>query len=66
MLMSVGIGGAAMVAGLHEGDVILDFNGSPVTGISEMQRSLNQVAAGSIVVASIWRNGAERSVEVRF
>ena len=55
-----------MVAGLHEGDVILDFNGSPVTGVSDMQRSLNQIAAGSTVVASIWRNGAERSVEVRF
>ncbi|HTI84355.1 MAG TPA: hypothetical protein VL614_28220 [Acetobacteraceae bacterium] len=29
MRMSVGIGGAATVAGRHEGDVILDFNGSP-------------------------------------
>jgi PDZ domain-containing protein len=66
MLMSVGIGGAAMVAGLHEGDVILDFNGSPVTGVSDMQRSLNQVAAGNTVVASVWRNGAQRSIEVRF
>jgi S1-C subfamily serine protease len=46
--------------------VIFDFNGSPVTGVSDMQRSLNQVVAGSTVVASVWRNGTERSVEVHF
>ena len=66
MIMSVGTGGAAMAAGLHEGDVILDFYGSPVTGVSDMQRSLNQVAPGTTVEARVWRNGAERSVEGPF
>ena len=45
-----------MAAGLHEGDVILDFYGSPVTGVSDMQRSLNQVAPGTTVEARVWRN----------
>ena len=40
MILSVGVGGAAMVAGLLERDVILDFNGSPVNGESDMQTPL--------------------------
>jgi serine protease Do len=66
MVTSVGTGGTGKAAGLREGDVILDFNGSPVMGINQMQRSLDQITPGSTVVANIWRNGAERPLEVRF
>jgi len=40
MLMSVGIGGAATMAGRHKGDVILDFNGSPRQMVSPSSRSV--------------------------
>src|SRR5262249_8402692 len=66
MVLSVGTGGAGIAAGLREGDVILDFNGSPVTGVSALQLSLNEIAPGSMVAASIWRNGTERPVQIRF
>jgi S1-C subfamily serine protease len=66
MILSVGIGGAAMVAGLLERDVILDFDGSPVNGESDMQRSLAAIAPASTIVATIWRDGTEKSVNIHF
>jgi hypothetical protein len=66
MVLSVGTTGAAMAAGMLERDVILDFNGSPVSGESDMQRSLAAVAPGSTIIADIWRNGTERPITIHF
>ena len=66
MLLSIGVGGAAMVAGLRERDVILDFNGLPLSGIGDMQQALATITPGTTAIANIWRDGAERSVQVRF
>jgi hypothetical protein len=66
MILSVGIGGAAMEAGLLERDVILDFNGSTVNNESDMQRTLAAIAPNSTVIATVWRDSTERSVMVRF
>jgi S1-C subfamily serine protease len=66
MILSVGNGGAAMAAGLRESDVFLDFNGSQVIGVSDLQRSVNQIGPGTTLIASIWRNDIKRPVEIRF
>jgi hypothetical protein len=66
MILSVGMGGAAMVAGLREQDVILDFNGVPISSMSDMQRALVAVVPSSTVLANIWRDNTERMVEIRF
>jgi hypothetical protein len=66
MILSVGIGGAAMTAGLLGRDVILDFNGSPVNGQSDMQGALSAIGRGDTVIATIWREGPEKAVSVRF
>jgi PDZ domain len=66
VILSVGIGGAARAAGLVEHDVILDFNGSPVHGETDMQRMLAGIAPNSTVIATIWRDGREKSIEVQF
>jgi hypothetical protein len=66
MILSVDMGGAAMVAGLLKRDVILDFNGSLVNGESDMQRTLAAISPTSTVIATIWRDGTEKSVRVHF
>ena len=58
--------GAASMAGVQTGDVILAFNGSPVTGVADMQRALDGIAANATVTATIWRNSAERSIAIQF
>jgi S1-C subfamily serine protease len=48
------------------GDVILAFNGAPVSGVADMQRALDGIAPNSTVTATIWRNSAERSLAIQF
>jgi PDZ domain len=66
MILSVGVGGAAMAAGLLERDVILDFDGSPVNDQSDMQTALAAILPASTVTATVWRDGTEKSVRVHF
>jgi hypothetical protein len=66
LILSIGVGGAARAAGLREHDVIVSFNGSPVNDESDMPRALAEITPNSSAVATIWRGGTERSVEVHF
>lgn len=65
-VLYVDTSGAAWSGGIRDGDIILSFNGSAVTGIDDMQSMLSSVAAGAEVSANIWRNGTERSVGITF
>ena len=63
-VIAVYSGGAAWMAGVQTGDVILAFNGSPVTGVADMQRALDGIPPNTTVTATIWRNSAERSLAI--
>lgn len=65
-VIAVYSGGAASMAGVQTGDVILAFNGSPVTGVADMQRALDGIAPNTTVTATVWRNSAERSIAMQF
>jgi serine protease Do len=47
----------AAKAGLHEGDVILEFNGQPVEGNEQLSRMVRETPIGRQVKLGIWRDG---------
>jgi serine protease Do len=61
-ISSVDEDGPAAKAGIKEGDVILEFNGTPLQGRVQLQRMVSETPAGRQVKLTIWRNGALQSV----
>jgi len=52
-------------AGLHEHDVILQFNGARVEGIEQLRRMIHETPAGRKVTVGISRNGQPMDVSVQ-
>jgi serine protease Do len=50
-------------AGIQPGDVILAFQGKPVTNANELPRIVAATPPGSIVTLDIWRGGAKRQIK---
>jgi serine protease Do len=48
-------GSAADVAGVRQGDIVLEINRSPVTSVSQVTRELEAAAPGSTVFMVVWR-----------
>lgn len=48
----------AFKAGMKAGDVVMEFNGTPVQGMEHLQRLVRETPAGRAVKLQIWRNGA--------
>jgi len=65
-ILEVGLGGAAASAGLRERDVILNFDGLPITNVGDLQRALASIEAGSTVGAYIRRDNKQKSVAIHF
>ncbi len=59
---SVAEGGPAARAGIKAGDVVLEFNGTPVQGTVEFQRMVAETPPGRQVKITVWRNGAEQTI----
>ncbi|MGP8247578.1 MAG: PDZ domain-containing protein [Bryobacteraceae bacterium] len=51
-------GGPAARAGMKVGDVILEYDGTPVQGTAQLQRLVQETPAGRQVKIVVWRNGA--------
>ncbi|MBV8731258.1 MAG: PDZ domain-containing protein [Acidobacteriia bacterium] len=56
--------GPAAKANIKEGDVVLEYNGTPVEGVEQFIRLVRETPAGRAVKLAIWRNGAAQNVTV--
>jgi serine protease Do len=61
-ISSVEEDGPAAKAGIKAGDVVLEFNGTPVQGTVQFQRMVGEMPPGRQVKLTIWRNGATQSI----
>jgi serine protease Do len=57
-------GGPAQRAGIAAGDVILSFDGRPVTDATELPRMVAQTKPGTDVSVEVWHDGARRTVQI--
>jgi serine protease Do len=64
LVNSVEKGGPAEKAGIEAGDVILKFDGKPVTSSEDLPRMVGGTKPGSRAAVQVWRNKATRDVQV--
>lgn len=57
--------GAAAVAGIERGDVILQVAGKSVKNVPELQEAVSQYRPGDEVAVNVWRDGRMVTKEVR-
>ncbi len=57
-------GGPADKAGVEAGDVILKFDGKPVTSSSDLPRIVGASKPGTKIAMQVWRKGATRELTV--
>lgn len=65
LVSTVEPGGPADRAGLKSGDVILEFEGTPITGSAELPRMVAKMQPGSTVRLSVWREGNRHEMAVK-
>jgi S1-C subfamily serine protease len=63
-IMQVVEGGPADLAGLRQGDLLVDFDGEPVTDASDLQRLMVHERIGREIEAVVLRDGTERTVKL--
>jgi serine protease Do len=56
--------GAAEIAGIHAGDIIIGMNGEPISTIDELNEKKNEFKAGDIITLNVSRNGTDIDIEV--
>lgn len=61
-VMTVNDGSPAAKAGIHVGDVIMEYNGQPVQDSDRLQTLVRQTQPGRQVKISLWRSGAPVTV----
>jgi serine protease Do len=64
LVNSVEKGGPAEKAGIEAGDVILRFDGKPISASEDLPRIVGGTRPGSKVTAQVWRNKASRDVQL--
>jgi serine protease Do len=64
LVASVNENGPAQSGGIQPGDVILAFDGKPITDMRHLPRVVAATKAGKIVPVTVWRKGKEEMVQV--
>jgi len=64
LISSVEKGGPAEIAGIKFGDVVLEFNGKPVSTSSDLPRMVRSSRPGDKVKLEVWRDGARKQLMV--
>jgi len=64
LLSDINPGSAAEKAGLKSGDIVLAFNGSPITDSGDLVSRLYTYHPGDVITLTIQRNGAQSDVPV--
>ena len=62
---NVRAGGAADQSGMESGDVVLRMAGEPVNAPNELQSTVARYRPGDVLQVTVWRNGDERTLQVR-
>ena len=65
LVSSVEKGGPAAKAGLHEGDVILAFDGQAIDSAGQLPSAVAATDPGKAVAVKVWRDRATREVSVK-
>ena len=52
-------------AGLKQGDVVLSFNGTEITQLRDLPRSVSAVKPGSTATMTVWRNGQKTELQAK-
>ena len=66
LVVTVEPNGAASIAGLRRGDVILSLSGTIIRSRQDIEQVLQTVSPGRIAVAEILRNGDRRIIDIPF
>ncbi|MFQ5468229.1 MAG: PDZ domain-containing protein, partial [Kiloniellaceae bacterium] len=64
LVASVTEGGPAERAGIEQGDVILTFNGRPVSDMRRLPRMVAETPIGQKVKVEVWRKGEKRTFAI--
>ena len=61
-VISVAVDGPAAKAGIQQGDVVLQYDGTAVEGMEQFARLVRETPVGRQVKISVWRNGEPQTV----
>jgi len=62
LVQSVSQGGPADKAGVKAGDVVLEFNGRPISNTTDLQKMVSSTKPGTSVALKVVRNGREQTL----
>lgn len=65
LVADVGKDGPAIAAGIRAGDIILDVDGEHIGALKELPRVIADINPGTTSKLKIWRDGAEKSLNVK-
>ena len=65
LVASVTEGGPAESAGIEQGDVILTFNGRPVSDMRRLPRMVAETPIGQKVKVEVWRKGEKKTFSIK-
>ncbi len=64
LVAEVNPGSPAQKAGIHRGDIIIEFNGQPIHEMNELPRLVADTAPGGKATVKVLRNGKERTLKL--
>lgn len=66
LVLNVARQGAAGLGGMVAGDVLLRLNERNLFTVSDLRRAMAHIEPNSIILASVWRSGRPKTLQLRF